>query len=100
MQKATVLLGWTRSVSEDISKVVVKINNDNVLSQVEVGPEVESIQITCKAQTTLIFSVVSIDVDGVSSESTVYNFTFGDLVTPVPAQNLHHEILSVFNDEE
>jgi hypothetical protein len=92
---ADVKLGWIKSPSADVhhAQVVTTINGSE--TTVEVGPEVEEIQIEVQASSSVQFRVVTFDNEGNQSTSEVYSFSLGDLEAPVPASNLFHQGLAV-----
>jgi len=93
---ADVKLSWTRSPSSGVTKVEVKTTVNGNETVVEVGPEVESFQITVQASSTVSFQVITHgDESGDVAASETYTFTLGDLEAVLPATGLGHEVLAV-----
>jgi hypothetical protein len=96
MKVADVKLSWVASVSTDVVKNILSVaidGNEPTLS--ELSPEVTSAVIEVNAQSSVVFSVTTVDSEGLQSVSSVYTFTLGDLEAPQPVTNLFHEIVAV-----
>lgn len=92
---ADVKLGWAKSPSIDVSKVIVEVTKNGTVTTTEVGPEVESIQIEVEASSSVQFKVTVEDSEGLTATSDIYSFTLGDLEAPQPATGLFHEVVGV-----
>lgn len=93
-------LSWKKSPSLDIERVNIVVNNDGTETTTEVGPEVQDFMIEVGANKTCSFKIVSFDTEGKQATSESYTFTLGDLVDPLPATDLSHEVVSVRDETE
>lgn len=93
---ASVKLSWTKSQSVDVLKSILSVQIDGGIATVtELGPEVESAVVDVNAKSSVVFSVTTVDSEGLSTVSELYTFTLGDLEAPLPATNLFHEVVGV-----
>lgn len=92
---ADVKLKWKRSVSADVVKVELFINNNGTEIVQEVGPEVEEFQVVVQAVSTVSFKIVVTDDEGLTSTTEIASKTFGDLAAPQPPTELGFEIIAV-----
>lgn len=100
MRVADVRLFWRRSVSSGIQKQVLRLTVDGVSDTgMELGPEVEEVMVTVSANSFGQFAVDTYDDEGKVAVSVTYDFRLGDLVDPLPATDLGHEIVQVRDDE-
>lgn len=97
---ATVRVFWNRSVSPDIVKLEVEVNNGGVVTTTTTGPETEELIVKVRAQTTCTVVVKATDLDGKVAVSEVYARTLGDLVDPQPVTGLGSEIISIEDEPE
>lgn len=95
---ADVRLSWTKSPSADVAKVQVFVTNNGTETMVEGGAEVEQIMTVVQASAAVQFKIVTFDTEGNQATSEVYSFTLGDLIAPLPATNLGHEVVAVRDD--
>ncbi len=95
MKVADIKLSWTKSPSAGVTKVVGVLNVDGTESTSEFGPEVESWMIEVKASQSVHFHVDTYDDEGFVVSSEDHAFQLGDLVAPLPATNLAHEIIGI-----
>jgi hypothetical protein len=96
MRVADVKLSWKPSVSTDVEsqRVSVLIDGQETLNA-EVSSTTEEMMVEVKAQSSVVFQVMTEDFEGNQSISEVYTFTIGDLEAPQPATLLGHEIVAV-----
>ena len=93
---ADVKIGWVASVSTDVVKNILSVAIDgNEPTVSELSPEVVSAIIEVNAQSSVIFSVTTVDAEGLQSVSETYTFTLGDLEAPQPVTGLFHEIVAI-----
>ncbi len=93
---ADVKLSWIPSTSEDVAGQSVSVSIDGAEAMVTlVAPEVTELMIEVQASRSVIVSVTTTDTEGHSTISEVYTFRIGDLVPPVAATGLTHEIVAV-----
>ncbi len=96
MKVADVKIGWVASVSTDVVKSILSVSIDGAEpSTSELTPEVVSAVIEVKAQSSVVFSVTTVDAEGLQSVSETYTFTLGDLEAPQPVTGLFHEVVAV-----
>ena len=96
MKVADVKIGWAASVSTDVVKSILSVSIDGAEPTVsELTPEVVSAVIEVKAQSSVVFSVTTVDAEGLQSVSETYTFTLGDLEAPQPVTGLFHEVVAV-----
>jgi len=100
MLKANVKLSYDPSPSTDVAKAIVNLNIGGLESTIEVAGTVSEVMVVIAASTSCHWSVTTFDTDGNQVESVVDSFTVGDLTAPLPATNLRHEIVSVFDDAD
>jgi hypothetical protein len=98
---ADVKLLWTRSPSGNVSKVEVETTVNGNTTKVDLSPEVESLQITVAAKSTVSFKVITYgdDPNDVATSET-YTFTLGDLEAVLPATMLGHEVVATRDDTQ
>ena len=93
---ATVKLFWVNSPSPDIVSQKVSVSIDSKPPTVaEFGPEVNSLTLNVAAKSSVLFTVEVTDSEGQTAMSESYFFQLGDLVAPMPATGLGHEVLGV-----
>ena len=97
--QARVKLYWTKSVSEDVAKQVVKLAVGGSTTEVEVPAGVEEYRLVISASTDFSFSVDTHDADGNVTASETHSGRIGDLIAPEPATGLGHVIEEVIPDE-
>lgn len=96
MKVADVKIGWVASVSTDVVKNILSVSIDGAEPTTsELTPEVVSAVIEVKAQSSVVFSVTTVDTEGLRSVSETYTFTLGDLEAPQPVTGLFHEVVAV-----
>lgn len=96
MKVADVKIGWIASVSTDVVKSILSVSIDGAEPTTsELTPEVVSAVIEVKAQSSVVFSVTTVDAEGLQSVSETYTFTLGDLEAPQPVTGLFHEVVAV-----
>ena len=83
--RAKFLLGWTPSISNDIVEQRVNIVTDGASQTVSYGRDVEEHTIDVAANSSVLFTVDSIDAEGNVATSVSHSFSVGDLVDPQPA---------------
>lgn len=96
---ATVLLGWEKSPSADVAKVVTTVTVNGATTTTEFGPEVVEHLIEVKANSAVSFTVTTYDSEGLQSVSETHSFTLGDLEAPQPATNLFHTVVGIRDEE-
>lgn len=100
MKVADVKIGWVASVSTDVVKSILSVSIDGAEPTTsELTPEVVSAVIEVKAQSSVVFSVTTVDAEGLQSVSETYTFTLGDLEAPQPVTGLFHEVVAVRDTE-
>lgn len=92
---ADVRLGWTRSISNDITSRIITITKNGEETKIEVGPEVSEYVLEVQASTSVTFKTEVIDSENKVVSSELYSFTVSDLVDPQPDTDLFHEIIAV-----
>jgi hypothetical protein len=95
MKAANVKIGWVRSPSSDVTSRKLVLTVDSEVTEIELGPEVESFDIQVKALSSVVFKTIVFDSEGNQAEASSYSFTLGDLEAPLPDTGLFHEILGV-----
>jgi hypothetical protein len=96
MKVADVKLSWVASVSTDVVKNILSVSIDGGEPTVsELTPEVVSAVIEVNAESSVVFSVTTVDREGMEAVSETYTFTLGDLVAPQPVTGLFHEVVAV-----
>lgn len=86
---------WTKSPSSDVTKVVAVLTIDGATTRTEYGPEVESFTVDVNAGSTVSFLIETYDGEGHMTASESHYYVLPDMVAPLPATNLAHEILSI-----
>lgn len=99
MKIATVKLGWTRSVSPDVTSRQIVITKDGEQTTIDVGAEVSEYVLEVEASKSVTFHTTVFDSEGNSTSMESYSFTLGDLEAPQPDTNPFHEVLSVRDAE-
>lgn len=95
--RAKFLLGWTPSISSDIVEQQVKIVIDGAEQTVSYGRDVEEHTIDVAANSSVLFSVDSLDAEGNVASSVSHSFSVGDLVDPQPATDLFHRMVQKYD---
>ncbi len=93
--KATVRLGWVRSVSADVTSRRVIITKNGEQTTIDVGPEVSEYVLEVEASSSVQFQTIVTDSEGKEATSETYSFVLGDLVPPQPDTGLFHEVLGL-----
>ena len=97
---ADVQLSWNRSPSADVTAQRIEVTTNGGLVTADLGKEVDSYLIQVPANGTVQFKVIVLDDDGNAVESSLYTFSIGDLVAPLPATELTHKVISVRDVED
>ncbi len=93
--RATVRLGWVRSVSADVTSRKVIITKNGEQTTIDVGPEVSEYVLEVEASSSVQFQTIVTDSEGKEATSETYSFVLGDLVPPQPDTGLFHEVLGL-----
>jgi len=93
---ADIRLGWKKSVSADVAKVVVRTTVNGTETTVEGGPETEELVVTgIAAMSACQFKVETWNSEGLMTTSLTHDFVLGDLEAPAPATDLFHEVVAI-----
>ncbi len=92
---ADVKLTWKKSVSANISKVVITTNIDGTETTTELDANVEEFMIVVDAGKSASFRIDTYNDDNLVTSSITYSFTLDSLESPQPATELFHEITAV-----
>ena len=96
MKIADVKLTWKPSVSTDVREQTVIVTIDGVEKlNSTVSPSIQEVLIEVNAESSVLFTVTTVDNEGNSTVSEAYTFTLGDLDAPQPATFLAHEVVAV-----
>lgn len=100
MKVADVKIGWVASVSTDVVRNILSVAIDgNSPTVSELTPEVVSAVIEVNAESSVVFSITTVDKEGLEAVSATYTFTLGDLEAPQPVTGLFHEIVAIRDTE-
>lgn len=92
---ATVKLTWLRSPSSDAASVEIRTTVNGNTTTIEGPITQESFTLECEPNSSVTFSVITFDSEGLATESESHSFVLGDLDAPLPATALNHEIVSI-----
>lgn len=92
---ADVKLTWIRSPSSDAKSARVVVKAGDAESHFDLRPDVQQLMVIVKPSTTVTYSVVTFDDDGLAASSEGHTFVVGDLELPLPATGLDHQIISI-----
>lgn len=90
---------WSKSPSADVTKVVAVLTINGNETRTEYGPEVEEFVTDVNAGSSVSYKIETYDSENKVATSETYAYNLGDLVDPLPATNLSHEVVSVRDDE-
>lgn len=90
---------WTKSPSADVTKVVAVLTINGNETRTEYGPEVEEFVTDVNAGSSVSYLIETYDGEGKVATSETYTYNLGDLVDPLPATLLGHEVVGVRDEE-
>ena len=97
---ALVRIGWKKSVSDDVKKVLFSLTVNGQEQTQEFGPEVEEFRVEISARSNIHVSIVTEDSEGEQSVAATYDYLFGDFEKPQPVTGIFHEILSIRDSDD